>query len=68
MIINERIKELRKEAGITQEELAKKTGLTRSAIAQYESRNVEPTASAIIKLADYFNVCADYLLGRHDYY
>ena len=66
MKINERIKELRKEKGITQKELAKAVNITQSNIARYETGQQEPKATNIIALADYFNVSADYLLGRQD--
>lgn len=66
MVIADRIKELRTEKGISQEELAKATGLSSSSIARWELEQSEPTASAIIALAKYFNESADYLLGMKD--
>ena len=67
-IIAKRIKELRKEKGITQVELAKAIGISQAIVSQYENSIYEPTASIIVKLADYFGVCTDYLLGRQDWY
>lgn len=64
----ERIKELRIEKGVTQKQIANEIGIAQSAYYYYESGKQEPTASVIVKLADYFNVCTDYLLGRKDYY
>lgn len=58
-----RIKELRKEYGMTQDDIAKKLGLTRSAISSYERGRLEPTFQNIIKLADMFDVSAKYLMG-----
>lgn len=58
-----RIKELRKENGMTQDDIAKKLGLTRSAISSYERNRLEPTFQNIIKLADMFDVSAKYLMG-----
>lgn len=66
MIIAIRLKELRTEKGISQEELAKATGLSSSSIARWELSQSEPTASAIITLANYFGESADYLLGLKD--
>ncbi len=63
-----RLKELRTEKQITQKELAAAIGCSQSMIARWEIDDCEPTASAIVAVADYFNICADYLLGRKDYY
>ena len=63
-----RLKELRKEKNITQKALAEIVGVNQSMIARWENDECEPTASAIVAVADYFNVCTDYLLGRKDYY
>ncbi len=62
-----RVKELRNEKGITQKELAEAVQVNQSMITRWEKDECEPTASAIIKIADYFNVSADYLLGRNDF-
>ncbi len=51
---------------MTQTELAKKTGLTRQAIAKYCSGKCLPTAYPLYQLANYFNVSCDYLLGREE--
>lgn len=61
--MSNRIKELRKEYGLTQEDIAKKLGLTRSAISSYERGRLEPTFQNIIKLADMFDVSTKYLMG-----
>jgi len=63
-----RLKELRKEKNITQQELAKNIQVNQSMIARWEKDECEPTASAIVAVADYFNVCTDYLLGRKNFY
>ena len=62
-----RLKELRKEKGITQVQLAKATGLTSSAISSWENNTRVPNALAIIALAKFFEVTADYLLGISDF-
>ena len=47
-------------------QLATKTGLSQSAIAKWELGKTEPTASAIILLAHFFDESTDYLLGLID--
>ncbi|MGN0819573.1 MAG: helix-turn-helix domain-containing protein [Christensenellaceae bacterium] len=58
-----RLKELRTAKNLSQMELSKKTGISQSAIAKWELGKTEPTASAIIILAHFFNVTCDYILG-----
>ncbi len=58
-----RLKELRLERGLTQQKLASEIGVTQKAIDFWEMGTNEPKASYIIKLAKYFEVTADYLLG-----
>lgn len=60
------IKNLRKENGMTQTELAKKLGLTRSSLSMYELGEREPSFEILEAFADFFNVDMDYLLGRTD--
>ena len=62
----ERLKELRLERGLSQEQLAKATGFSNSAISYWETGERVPNALAIITLAKYFGVTADYLLGLED--
>lgn len=66
MIFGERLKKLRKRDGVTQTELAKATGLSQSAITAWEVGTNYPAATAIVVLAEYFGVSADYLLGLSD--
>lgn len=60
------IKALRKERGLTQTELAEVVGFTHVAVVKWENGQREPDFSTLIKLADYFGVSVDYLLGRED--
>lgn len=55
---------LRKENNINQEKLSKYLKVSRNTISQYETGVREPNFETLIKLADYFNVSIDYLLGR----
>lgn len=66
MIINERIKELRKEQNLTQVQLAKRSGFTQGAITDWEKGKKLPSADAIIAICKAFDVSADYLLGLED--
>lgn len=64
MNLPERMKELRKERLLRQEDIAAALGLSLSAYCRYEQGKREPTASILEKIADYYNVSVDYLLGR----
>lgn len=61
-----RLKQLRKENNLTQEELAQKISKTRSTIAGYETERKEPDYETLVLLAKYFNVSLDYLMGVSD--
>lgn len=61
-----RIKELRLENGISQEELSKAIGVTRQAISLFEKGKRDPKLETWVKLADYFNVSIEYLQGQTD--
>lgn len=63
-MLGDRIKLLRKEQGMTQEQLGDYLNLSRSSVKGYENEGVEPSLSVLVKLADIFNVSLDYLLGR----
>ena len=62
-----RIRELRKERGLTQEQLGKAVGIANNTISQYETGALEPNIETIIKLCAFFNVSSDYLLGIKDF-
>lgn len=66
MIFAQRLKELRTEKGLTQDELSKKTGLSHGCIAMLEIEKRAPTAQTLYIFADFFQVSTDYLLGRSD--
>lgn len=59
-----KIKELRTQRGISQAELGRFVGVERSTICQYEKGTRMPDNNTLIKIADYFGVSVDYLLGR----
>ncbi len=64
MKLSNRIRELREEKNLTQIELAKKFNITSASISQYELGKRFPDQETLEKLADYFNVSIDYLIGR----
>ncbi len=66
MNIGSRIKELRKEINISQQQLANAIGVSQKAIDFWEKGINEPKASYIISLAQFFKVSTDYLLGLED--
>ena len=59
-----RLKELRKKKGISQLRLATDLHTTQNTISRYETGEREPGIDELIKIADYFNVSVDYLIGR----
>lgn len=61
-----RIKELRKEKGLRQSELATTLHVSQQAVGSWETGRTVPGADTLNVLADYFNVTTDYLLGRSE--
>ncbi|MFW6047190.1 MAG: helix-turn-helix domain-containing protein [Candidatus Woesearchaeota archaeon] len=61
-----RLKELRGEKNITQNKLAEHLGVSRSTIAGYETGKRKPEYETLQKLANYFSVSVDYLIGNTD--
>ncbi len=64
MDFGQRLKSLREEKKITQDELAIHIGVGRPTIAGYETKGKQPSFEILEKLADFFGVSIDYLLGR----
>lgn len=58
-----KLRALRTAAGMTQDELAKKLGITKSVVSYYELQERSPSPDVLIRLADIFHVTTDYLLG-----
>lgn len=63
MEIGQTIRELRKEKGLSQEELAKLLFLSQDTISLWERGKSLPDVVAVIKLTKIFNVTSDYILG-----
>jgi len=60
------LKDLRTEKELSQKQLSQKVNISQSTIARWELSQTEPTASALIILADFFNVTIEQLLGLED--
>ena len=65
-MIGEKIKELRKNSKITQEQLGNAIGVSKMAISYFEKGKKSPGRESLKKIADYFGVTTDYLLGRSE--
>ncbi len=62
-MLNERIKELRTSRNITQVELAKHLSVSKQSVSNWENDNILPSIDMLVKIAEYFSVSTDYLLG-----
>lgn len=65
-MLSQRMKNLRSKKKLTQSELAKILGVARTTYAMYEQGQREPDYETLQKIADYFEVTVDYLLGREE--
>ena len=63
--LNENIKLLRQQNGHNQVEFARIMNVTKQCVSNWENDNVVPSIEMLVKLADYFRVSTDYLLGRN---
>lgn len=66
MNVGTRISELRKNAHMSQFQLAKVLKIGTSTLGMYETNKREPSPKVLKRIADYFNVSTDYLLGRNN--
>lgn len=67
MSFGQRLKQARKKARLTQEQVAKMLGLDYSTISKYENNHSEPDNETLAKMAEMYNVNVDYLItGRTD--
>lgn len=63
-MIGQTIKDLRRSKKLSQTDFAKIVGVSQTTVTAWETGKAEPSSSAITRIADYFNVSTDYLLGR----
>ena len=66
MSFSDRIVQLKNERKLLQKDIASSVGLSLRAYQYYEKGQKEPTLSVLLRLADYFDVSLDYLVGRSD--
>ena len=66
IIFSRRLKELREKSNLSMEQLAKILNVTKSRINMWENNGTVPRSEVLIKLAKYFGVSTDYLLGNND--
>lgn len=66
-MFSEKLKTLRKQHGITQNQLAKELGIGTSTIGMYESNIRKPSYKVLKKISNYFNVSVDYLVNESEY-
>jgi transcriptional regulator with XRE-family HTH domain len=60
----DRIALMREKRGLTQEELSSKLGISRASLSHYEKNRREPDYDTLNKIADFFHITLDYLVGR----
>ncbi len=65
-MIGQRLKEIRKSNGVTQDDLAELLGVQKSTISSYESDKIDPVDKSKVMIAKRFNISLDYLLGVID--
>lgn len=65
-IVMNRIKQLREDRDLRQIDVAEKTGIDQRSLSNYENGKTNPDSYNIIKLAEFFDVTCDYLLGVTD--
>lgn len=66
LLLNENIRKLRAARGLNQVEFAKILCVTKQCVSNWENDNVIPSVEMLCKIADFFGVSTDYLLGRSE--
>ena len=62
--LNENIRELRIQCGLNQVEFAQRMNVTKQCVSNWENDNVQPSIEMLLRMADFFKVSTDRLLGR----
>lgn len=65
-MLGENIRQLRLARGIRQEELGRCLGVSKQSVSNWENGNIMPSVEMLVRLADYFAVRTDFLLGRSE--
>lgn len=68
MVLSEKLYELRKKVGLSQEQLAEQLGVSRQAISKWESGKAIPESDTLISISKYFKVTLDFLMKEDDPY
>ena len=63
-MLNETIKQLRILNGLNQVELGKRLKVSKQCVSNWENDNILPSVAMLVRIADFFGVTTDYLLGR----
>ena len=63
-MLNERIKKLRTERGLSQVDLAKELNVSKQSVSNWENDSIQPSIEVLVKIAHFFSVSTDYLLGE----
>jgi Predicted transcriptional regulators len=63
MSLNENIRLLRSARNLSQVDLANALGVTKQSISNWENNNIQPSIDMLIRIANFFSVTTDYLLG-----
>ena len=66
ILFGKKLKQLRQEKELTQQELADRLSLTRATISSYERSALYPSVEVLVEICRFFNVSADYMLGLVD--
>lgn len=62
-MFDERLKELRNAQNLNQVALGKILGVSKQCVSNWENNNIQPSIDMLVKIAEYFGVTTDYLLG-----
>lgn len=62
-MLSKQIKKLRTAKSISQVELAKHLGVTKQSVSNWENDNIQPSIDMLIRMAAFFGVSTDYMLG-----
>lgn len=66
-MFNKRLREVRMNSGLTQQNMADKLGISLNAYQKYEQAERSPSLECLVSIADIFDVSLDYLLCRDDF-
>lgn len=65
-LFGKRLRQIREEYNMTQDELGEKLGITRNAISSYENASREPDIKKLVTMSEIFECTLDYLTGKSD--